>query len=265
MKLLNYLLGVLLNLFCLAYLQNLQAADAPLDGQKFGGRNLVLGEVESVDKSSGLPWIAQVRVTRILGRPMSQVKVGTLFRMKTGPQQGPVGTIPAGSDLSYVVPELKPGETGVWAMSENADHSGFRGESKTGPYGRLWPVIKGRNTEYDAVLAWAEELAKRPEIQADIDGKRWPAPKEGQALAPQPQQEAPAQPARVSQPSPRTSPVEGHAGEAPSSPPAVAPAQLPPADSPKTPTPTSSFLVCVGIAVVGIAACIWHFTRKRQP
>jgi len=186
MKLLNYLLGVLLNLFFLACLQNLQAAEAPLDDQKFGGRNLVLGEVISVDKSSALPWIVQVRVTRILGRPMSQVKVGTLFRMKTGPQQGPAGTIPAGSDLSYVVPELKPGETGVWAMSENADHSGFRGVSKSGLYGRLWPVIRGRNSEYQAVLAWAEELDKHLEIQADLDGKRWPAPKEKRASAPSP-------------------------------------------------------------------------------
>ena len=43
-------------------------------------------------------------------------------------------------------------------------------------FGRLWPVVEGRDEEYLDVKAWVALLAESKERQDDIEGKKWPAP-----------------------------------------------------------------------------------------
>ena len=73
----------------------------------------------------------------------------------------------------YLQPPLRIGERGYWTVKCMAGSAWVLYEPG---FGRLWPVVEGRDGEYPEVKAWAALMAESKERQADVDGKQWPAP-----------------------------------------------------------------------------------------
>ena len=130
---------------------------------------LVMGTVINLLGDGANRKMATIEITVIYGLNPTGIRIGDrLFTPTQNMEQ-------IGSDHPVVTPELKLGEVGIWFAGKVTD--GKCWPQHSGIFGRLWPVIEGRDSEYAGVKAWAEELDRKPERQTDYEGKQWPAPK----------------------------------------------------------------------------------------
>jgi hypothetical protein len=217
------------------------------------GYNIVHGTVVRIDKSSAPTRDAWVSITKIYGKVKADVTLGDEFRMHTGNLSGPNGEPPPGNDFSLVSPELKVGETGIWAMV--VDVYGNKIGDSFGMYGRAWPSIKGRDPSFEAVELWAKELDDDAARQEDYDGERWPAP----------------DPRNKSHEISPTSAPNAQSTPAPTPPPVVqqptpTPTNAPESKHPPTPTeePTSSTPWSIVVAILAASGLLWLLLKRRS-
>lgn len=201
--------------------------------ESYRSGTLVMGKVIDLSGEDTNRKSATMEITAIYGANEAGIGIGD--RLFTATQNMDY----IGSSFPVVVPLLKRGEVGIWFAYKGRD--GKCSPTHSPAYGRMWPAIEGRDSEYAEVKKWAEELDLKPERQTDYEGKQWPAPKPPPPL-----------PRAIPPPLKTTTTV-----------PAVS--TPPPAASDSTPAPWPWYLLG-GLGVLGVLGLLIRagMPRKRQ-
>ena len=104
------------------------------------GPFLVAGVVKQVQLGQNDMYLADIEITQVFGGP--KTLIGKEFVAASFDSYRNI------SNSSTIVPKLRAGETGIWALSYRSDSSL---SPLLSPRGRLWPVIKGRDPDYEEV------------------------------------------------------------------------------------------------------------------